>query len=144
MEHANNVKWILVKSELSLKDVSKVEHALEVSFPTDYVECVLLKNGGQPVPDTFDFDYKKEAVFNSLIDLNVSMKHNVLEVYNQLKNRLPESVFPFADDPFGNYLCFDYRATPNPSIVYWDHEQSERGKLHFVCNSFSELQNKLY
>ncbi|GIP45115.1 SMI1/KNR4 family protein [Paenibacillus sp. J45TS6] len=142
----NNVKWILAKSELSRADVLKVEEALGISFPSDYVECVLLRNGGQPVPDTFDFKDRKEAVFNSLIDLNVREKRNVLEVHNNLKNRLPGNVFPFADDPFGNYLCFDYREGNNPSIVFWDHEQLVDGRANvlFVCNSFSDLLDKLY
>ncbi|WP_342477174.1 SMI1/KNR4 family protein [Paenibacillus sp. FSL H7-0350] len=147
MEQANNVKWILAKSELSREDVSKVEEALSILLPPDYVSCVLLKNGGQPVPDTFDFEGKKEVVFNSLIDLNIRGNRNVLEVHNRLKDRLPENVFPFADDPFGNYLCFDYRAGNQPSIVFWDHEQSEGGanpEVCFVCNSFSELVDKLY
>lgn len=60
MEQANNVKWILAKSELSREDVSKVEEALSILLPPDYVSCVLLKNGGQPVPDTFDFEGKKK------------------------------------------------------------------------------------
>lgn len=147
MEQANNVKWILTKGELSREAVLKVEEELGVSFPSDFVDCVLLKNGGQPIPDTFDLEGRKEAVFNSLIDLNVEESRNIIKVYNDLKNRLPESVYPFADDPFGNYLCFDYRDGKDPSIVFWDHETSIDGhnsKVSFVCSSFSELLNKLY
>lgn len=147
MEQANNVKWILAKSQLSREDVSKAEEALCISFPADYVDCVLLKNGGQPVPDTFDFGGKQEAVFNSLIDLNIRENRNVLEVHNRLKERLPDNVIPFADDPFGNYLCFDYRAGSEPSIVFWDHEESRgsgSSEVRFVSNSFSELLDMLY
>ncbi|BCG58119.1 SMI1/KNR4 family protein [Paenibacillus sp. URB8-2] len=147
MEQANNVKWILAKDELSREDVLKVEEALGVSFPSDYVDCVVLNNGGQPVPDTFDFKGRSEAVFNSLIDLNVRENRNIIGVYNNLKNRLPGSVYPFADDPFGNYLCFDYHEGNEPSIVFWDHEKANLDKnlaIDYICSSFNVLIDKLH
>jgi hypothetical protein len=143
MTQSNPVKWILTKGELSREGVLKVEEALDVSFPSDYVDCVLLKNGGQPIPDTFDFEGRTEAVFNSLIDLNLDEGRNIVKVYHHLKDRLPGKVYPFADDPFGNYLCFDYRGGKDPSVVFWDHEQSN-DEVSFVCNSFSELLDLLH
>lgn len=147
MGHANQVKWILTKGELAREEVLKLERELGVSFPTDYVDCVLQKNGGQPVPDTFDFTGRAEAVFNSLIDLKLEKNQNMIYVYNSLKNRLPNNIYPFADDPFGNYLCFDYREGIAPSIVFWDHEKAgvdKNSAISYVCSSFSELVGKLY
>ncbi|WP_162257242.1 SMI1/KNR4 family protein [Paenibacillus sp. Soil724D2] len=147
MGHTNGIQWILAKEELSREDVVRVEKQLNISFPRDYVECVLHNNGGQPIPDIFDFEGHKGSVMNALIHLNSEEDMHVIDVYEKIKDRLPQSIYPFADDPFGNYLCFDYRYGNSPVIVYWDHEKSQQDKntaISFVCGSFSEMLGKLH
>ncbi|MGG1639101.1 SMI1/KNR4 family protein [Paenibacillus sp. NRS-1760] len=147
MKHDNEVKWILTKKELSSEEILTVEKKLDISFPSDFVECAKLNNGGQPVPDTFDLQGRRGAVFNALLSLNIDESRNILSVYENIKTRLPRNIYPFADDPFGNYLCFDYRDSTSPVVVFWDHEHADNGQaaaLSYVCNSFSQLLNKLY
>ncbi|CAM4489702.1 hypothetical protein FHS16_005150 [Paenibacillus endophyticus] len=147
MDQSNELMWILKKGKLSREVVSHVESELDISFPTDYVDCVMQNNGGQPVPDTFNFQERTGAVFNSLIHLNIGESRNIVDVYNNLKLRLPKKIYPFADDPFGNYLCFDYREGKAPVIVFWDHEKAsihEESSISFVSSSFNELLDNLY
>ncbi|MCY8426886.1 SMI1/KNR4 family protein [Bacillus vallismortis] len=57
-------------------------------------------------------------------------------------------IVPFACDPFGNEICFDYRQNKdNPSGVFWDHEIAYKysdGALSHICDSFTELVDKFY
>ena len=50
-------------------------------------------------------------------------------------------VYPFARDPFGNLLCFDYRnSTESPTVVFWDHEEENiKEAIYPVCSTFTEL-----
>ncbi|MDL5142234.1 SMI1/KNR4 family protein [Bacillus atrophaeus] len=61
---------------------------------------------------------------------------------------MPDKVIPIADNVFGNEICFDFRKGLNsPSIVYWDYEitfEDPERALSPVCDSFTELVNKLY
>ncbi|MCK8827923.1 SMI1/KNR4 family protein [Natroniella acetigena] len=141
---ANKIKWIFDKGSISKEIIKKVEDELGVKFPEDYKKIVKRNNGAQPDPDVYDFAERKEAVFNSLLGFNLEEKGNILDVYNDVKDRLPEKIYPFADDPFGNLICFDYRENlENPKIVFWEHEQLE-GDISYICDSFSELLSKLY
>ncbi|MCI3197606.1 SMI1/KNR4 family protein [Bacillus sp. HU-1818] len=49
---------------------------------------------------------------------------------------------------FGNEICFGYRQNKeNPSLVFCDHEiayEDSNGALSDICDSFTELVNKLY
>jgi hypothetical protein len=147
VEQINNLKWILTKKAISSEEIASVEGEFGITFPQDYIECVREKNGGQPVPDTFEFVGNSGAVMNSLIPINLDEQRNVVNVYEKLKSRLPHSVYPFADDPFGNYLCFDYSKGEVPVIIFWDHEKAYSDRdaaTSFVCNSFKELLIKLH
>lgn len=62
-------------------------------------------------------------------------------------NRLIEKVIPFAEDLFGNMICFDYRNNSQPLIVFWEHEKAFSDKesaITHICNNFAELLNMLY
>ncbi|CJH30980.1 SMI1 / KNR4 family [Streptococcus pneumoniae] len=61
----------------------------------------------------------------------------MLQTYNSIKDRLVDKVYPFARDPFGNLLCFDYRNNPqSPTVVFWDHEEEEMEEsIYPVCSS---------
>ena len=73
----------------------------------------------------------------------------IVNVSNRYRDgRMPDKVIPIADDVFGNEICFDFRkGLSSPSIVFWYHEMAfedpERA-LSPVCDSFTELVNKLY
>lgn len=55
-----------------------------------------------------------------------------------------QKLVPFARDPFGNLLCFDYRYNENnPKVVFFENE-SEKPTIIPVCNSFTDLINRLY
>ncbi|WP_356724712.1 SMI1/KNR4 family protein [Paenibacillus sp. JJ-223] len=75
------------------------------------------------------------------IYLNMIMKHKEYS-----KEELPERIVPFGRDPFGNFLCFDYRSMQeNPTIVFYDHESEvEDEKIIYVCDTFTQLLSELY
>ncbi|WP_420976236.1 SMI1/KNR4 family protein [Bacillus vallismortis] len=61
---------------------------------------------------------------------------------------MPAKVIPIADDVFGNEICYGFRkGISSPSIVFRDHEiayENPDGALSYICDSFTELINKLY
>ncbi|MBP1905449.1 hypothetical protein J2Z32_002079 [Paenibacillus turicensis] len=78
---------------------------------------------------------------------------------------MPTGVIPFAFDPAGNLICFDYKNNEgSPVVVFWEHEgawekfmlmQEEglskeqvenraRDNVFFVANSFTECLEKLH
>lgn len=79
-----------------------------------------------------------------IISYNVFFKINVYEVLEDIEDRLPSTLFPFGEDPFGNLLCFDY--SDNQSVVYWNHEMLDNNGHNtvFVAQSFTDFINSLY
>ena len=69
---------------------------------------------------------------------------NIYEILEDLQDRLGDQLIPFAEDGFGNLLCFDCSADKN--IVFWDHEKNydDFKESTFVCSNFSSLIENLF
>ncbi len=51
---------------------------------------------------------------------------------------LPSFLLPFLDDGAGSLMCLDTRQSPEPPVVFWDHESGEDQDLDEESNSFAE------
>lgn len=132
------IKWIFTEGPLEEIKIDEVEKSFGFNLPDDYKQCIMENNGGFPEPNIFDCDDGRiEAVFNNLIsytnkDLNIKM-------FTEFSF---QKIFPFAKDPFGNLLCFDYRFNEKlPVIVFYDCEERI---ITPVCDSFTDLLERLY
>lgn len=103
-----NLRWICENESVETTTISKVEDIFGIEFPRDYVECIIKNNGGYPKPNRFNLNGNEE-VFNNFLSFDEEDSSNIINAYNDVKDRLIEKVIPFAEDPFGNLLCFDYR-----------------------------------
>ncbi|MDQ0928540.1 cell wall assembly regulator SMI1 [Bacillus atrophaeus] len=142
-------EWRFAEKPIGETTVKKIEKALDIKFPSDYVTTILNNNGARPSKKIFDFKNTKGAVFNRLHGLTEDSSSFILEVLEDYQDgRILPGIVPFACDPFGNEICFDYRLNKeNPSVVFWDHEiayEDPDKALSHICNSFTELVNKLY
>ena len=138
------IRWKYIEP-IDISYIRKTEELLGIKFPKDYVECVLENNEGTPTPDAFDLEGRDTAVFGRLLSHDPNSPTYIVSFYHAIQDRLPEEVYPFAEDPFGNFICFDYRQDKkNPSIVFWDHEKPDHKNIFPVCSSFTVLLNKLY
>ncbi len=66
-------------------------------------------DGVYSTPDTFNIPNQDENSLNNLLTLDSDRKYSILETNNNTKDRLPDKIYPFAREPFGNLLCLDYR-----------------------------------
>lgn len=54
-------------------------------------------------------------------------------IYEDVKEELLDNLYPFANDFFGNFLCFDYRKnSTSPTIVFWYHEEEDMEKQYIL------------
>jgi cell wall assembly regulator SMI1 len=138
----SNVTWIGVnKKEITDENIQKVEQYFNIKFPMDFVECVKRYDSGYPRPKIFDVPEQDENVFSKLLTFDLESRNSIIQVYDDIKDRLPNKVYPFGKDSFGNHLCFDYRSNPeSPTVVFWDHEEEDMEKaIYPVCSTFTEL-----
>ncbi|AXY08935.1 SMI1/KNR4 family protein [Bacillus thuringiensis LM1212] len=138
----NNITWsFMSKTPVTNEEIQVVEQYLNIKLPNDFVACVKKYDGGYPNPKVFDVPGQDENVFSDLLTLHIEDKYSIVQNYNSVKDRLVAKVYPFARDPFGNLLCFDYRnSTESPTVVFWDHEEENiEEAIYPVCSTFTEL-----
>lgn len=143
---SNNIGWICENGDVEESAISRVETIFNVEFPKDYIECIMKNDGMYPKPDRFTLNGNEE-VFNNLLSFDEEDSGNIIDTYNYVKDRLVKKVIPFAEDPFGNLICFDYRNNGQPIIVFWDHEKAFNDKesaMSYLCDSFTDLLSMLH
>lgn len=142
----NEIEWINKNNELAEGEIKYVEDILGIKFPEDYIRCIKNNDGAYPVPDTFNIKNDEETL-NNLLSLHKDKGNFMLQVYENVKDRMLEKIIPFARDPFGNLICFDYSNDNQPTIVFWEHEKAFNDKekaITFICNTFVEFLNMLH
>jgi hypothetical protein len=134
--------WFAEDDPVDESAVNSVAAKWGVKFPTKYVRIAAKYNGGCPDRDIFDVDGRPECVFDYLL----TVPNGIVEWYDDTKDRLPDGVYPFATDPFGNAICFDYRTGPKPTIVFWDHEAviDDPRQVLPIAESFTAFLKHLY
>lgn len=135
------MKWILNKSQINEQDFESVETTLHVKFPLDFKEIVLKHNGASPEPMTYDTRDTRERVAEYLLSFNDKDTNYIVKTYNILKERLNPNLIPVIQDPFGNYICFDFSKQHSAELYFWEHEN---GNLEYIAKTFSDFINSLY
>ncbi|MWC31272.1 SMI1/KNR4 family protein [Paenibacillus sp. MMS18-CY102] len=137
------ITWLFTDEAIDEKAISAVEKSFRVRFPDDYRECVKKYNGGYPEPNVYDINADEGgAVFDCLLSFT-NKDANIEVIYDVTP--LPEGIIPFARDPFGGLICFNYRNTKDsPTVVFYDQESVNDDKIKLICGTFSELIDRLY
>ena len=137
----SELKWELAYPLEDDSAIKKIEKILNKELPVEFRKCVIEFNEGSTNKRKFQTSTGDEHVFCNLISFNEEEDTNVFNTLEILRsNGLQEQLFPFGEDPFGNYLClcFDVK---DITVVYWSHETN---KIEKISNSFSEFLEVLY
>lgn len=141
-----NIIWKESNGKVSEQEIKSVEMKLKIKFPKNYVDIVSQNDGGYPFPNRFKVK-ENEEIINNLLSFKVDEDSNIMDVFEDVSDRLIEGVVPIAEDPFGNLICFDFRLDKEATIVFWNHEKEEvdvESVITNICDSFTDLLNMLY
>ena len=106
--------------------VLAVEQLVGHPFDEACLELLLEQNGGPARARLLEVEGRVKVVerFLCLVDPRENPRdaiYDVGAVWSMLKGRLDAALVPFAVLFPGDFLCFDYSATP-PAVVWWKHE----------------------
>lgn len=134
------LQWRFDKSPITVDQMAQIESEAGVLFPLEYKMLMLEHHGGRPQPNGFDTDRTKGRKVKSFLPILPEYKINLLDLKKWLP--LPDRLIPFAGDPAGNYVCFDYKkGMTHPEIVLWLHETEE---TEWISPSFETFLSMLY
>lgn len=134
------IEWREFDNDITDDDIHKIELYFNISLPKDYINCVKEYNAGKPIPCIFNIIDEDGYVFNNLINIK-----KIIQYYQEYLGNL----IPFAMDPAGNLICFDYSEgkTKSSKIIFWDHEEAtdnQKAASKYICDTFSDFLNMLH
>lgn len=112
-----DITW---KYKIELQDesvFSEIEKERGIIIPEDLKELIVKANAATPSKYNFMIG-TVEKVFGAVLSFNKNEK-DTDTVYTALKTIENKKLFPFAIDPFGNYICYNIGEN---EVVFWDHE----------------------
>ena len=138
-----SVRWRRGEA-ITPSDIRSAEQALSVQFPAAYSAIILQHNGGGR-PSSHCYGGR---MFGYLLGIRPGDRPNIDMLMKTWSDRLPTNVIPFAVDPGGNALCFDFRGdSKEPMVAYFDHEyweeQTEEERCELVARSFAAFLGML-
>lgn len=134
----SNIKWKYVSPLLDDTELAVLEMQYRMMIPDDLKECIVQNNAGVPSITTVDIGNHSEKVFGGLLSFNKGDLDSFFDYVAMFESENGKSLkmFPFAIDPAGNFFCIEFG-----KVVFYDHESDETS---IICNTFTELINKLY
>ncbi len=113
----NQINWNYVKPLQDQDAITAVCSKYRITLDETLLAILTNYNGGRPTPNTFDTAYSREREFKSLLSYNKNDLETIYHIYSQ--DFIPNSLFPFAIDPAGNYICVNL---DNQSVHLLLHE----------------------
>ena len=122
------------KIDLVDKNVfSEIEKSRGIMIPSELKELIIEGNGA--TPEKYNFMVGNvERVLGAILSFNKN-EQDTDTVYTALKAIENKNLFPFAIDPFGNYICLDLSSG---EIVFWNHETGVVDSTGKQLNAFFE------
>lgn len=117
---------------LTKNDIDFSESHLGISFPGEFREFILTRNGATPEDNIFDIRPGIEGGISRLIP--------IAEIPGEIKRveNCPISTIPIAWAEGGNYVLINCSLG---NVLYWDHENPEA--ITKMADSFLEFLSKL-
>ena len=129
------MNWSSTKYPINISEIKKIENYYHIILPEDYVAQIGAINGAT-LDDAFILHPElDELLYSRNVNLSQSATHSIYDIFGKIKNGY--RFFPFADDDFGNYFCFDLIKN---NVVFWNHETD---RTFYICDTFSELLNMI-
>ena len=76
-----------------------------------------------------------------IVSYDKESSENIYKVYRNYASSLPKGLVPFAVDPAGNLICFDYKNHEyNPIVVFWEHENAAEKEMLMQEEDLTEEQ----
>lgn len=125
----------------NLEVFEKIESQNTLKVPEDLKRFIIDNNGAYPTPNCVDIN-GVERVYDATLSFNED-DNVATTVFEALKIVDNPDYIPFAQDPFGNYFCYDWK---NETISFYSNEESIMDdtdlNLEMFLKSLHEMQEE--
>lgn len=127
------------KYKINLRDIEvfdKIQKLQQIFIPEEVKELIMEANAATPEKYHFMVGGKEKAL-GAILSFN-EKESDTDTIYTALKVVKDKNLFPFAIDPFGNYLCIDRK---QGTVIYWEHETED---IFSTKKNLTEFLKALY
>lgn len=150
--------FIETEAQISIEQIEELEKLVNLTFPQEYKNHLLLHNGGRCEPNVFGFIEDNEPTescidwFLAIYDGEYDNLKDYIETYKLNEKRLPFHIIPIAHDPGGNLICISCGERDYGYIYFWNHEKEvdynisadeDYSNLYLISQTFNSFLENL-
>lgn len=125
------------------------ESEIGIPLPDDYREFLLQHNGGKPDPCHFPIAEDTDSLHHVYGLHDGPTWFRLDDARQTYHGRIPASMIPIADDPYGNAICLGVTGNERGRIYFWDHENESDDEPYFdnittLAATFSDFVDSLF
>ncbi len=110
---------------LSVQEIQDAEKELDVVFPADYKQFLLLHNGGQPDQKNYDFaENENGSDVHCFLSINGDDSISLLNEACFFQDKIPKAFIPIAYDSGNNQICLGVREPYYNQVYFWDFNEA--------------------
>lgn len=140
---------ILGGSTLSEDNLRSFEQRIGEAVPEPYRAFLLQHNGAVPERTVVYFQgwygMRRGAVVTGFLGVGIGGPHDLGQVLEKRRKRIPADLFPIARDGTGSLIVIGSQGTRAGKLYFWDawgthsDQPPDKADLFFICESFQEL-----
>ena len=142
------------KTEIMFDEVRFKTFCKKNSFelPIAYVDYLAEYNDGELESNVVEIE-NNEINVRFFYGTSGNEYTDIIAVYDEYKERLPEKCIPIADPDFGNLVCMSLSDDTYGNIYFWDHETMDTEEdaecvisindMYKIADSFEMLLNQI-
>jgi len=161
MKYLEDSNVLVDYGKIDISLVNALERKEKIRLPNEYCKFIMNHNGASLYIDSFDFydNVQKRKSYESIAFIKFeNISETICDLLAQTTNDINEPdvfkwynyfearVIPFGDTGGGDFICFDYRQSDNPTVILWCHDNYDENwnRFSFIANSFEEFINILH
>ena len=123
-----------IRSKVDLYTVLKVSDKWNINFPFAY-KLLACRHSSEKLKIKISVE-SKDIVLERVLSFEDN-EWNIENIYNNLKELLPENVYPIVRAEKESYVCLDYRVNKEePLIVLWKNNEMPIREIYKSCYDF--------
>lgn len=141
MARYDNFIWKGQKHRATDITVVAVEEQIGHRLPSDFRDFIKKYHGARPSHRYFTITSggkRLPCVVGAFLSLEPNDIEHLGKIATRLRDQIPSTIVPFACDPGGDMICFDFSGE-KPVVVYWQHEEEGDTQFATVSQSFLEF-----
>ncbi|WP_333819902.1 SMI1/KNR4 family protein [Ohtaekwangia sp.] len=139
-----NLNVVYTFQKLSKEEIENIQKEIDVAFPKNYVDFILMYNGGRFNETVYKLPHEDVVICDFLPVLDSNSNRTIKDYLALVNDEQPQiNWLPFGFDPGGWVFCISLLKDKYGEVYLFRMDRVYQEAFDFICKSFEDFINGL-